>query len=171
MADATTEQAIAISTGIVGALHAAGVLQTQAALSTLAPPAGSEAIAISSGIVSALSAAGVLRGQGTPATPPPPATPGPEVGDVVVTNIRQIAKLVWTEPPALKYRLTREGSNTTYELEFPPNDEVYKAEFERLMTINRPSLIITANMRITEKLSHDIYGVELGRLTVFAGFG
>lgn len=168
MADAPTDNAIAISTGIVGALHAAGVLQTQTPVNALVGVARSDeqAVAISAGILTALSAAGVLQTQGAPSAP---TAPEPEVGDVMSVPIRQIAKFVGTSPSALKVQLTNADSPITYTLEFPPNDEIYLPEFHRLFTIERP-IQIQAYLTVLAKQSASSYVCELTGLWVNAGF-
>ena len=170
MADAPTEQAIAISTGIVDALHAAGVLQGRAAQSTFAASAGSEgqAIALSTAIVNALSVAGVLQAQGTPTTPPAPEL---EVGDFRSFTVRVLTKSLTSNPDTVKVQLdSYEATPFTYVAELTPHDaEVYLPEVHRLQTIERP-IGVSAYVKITGKITATKYDCELRALHATSGY-
>lgn len=117
-------------------------------------------------IVAALRAAGVIQVQGADAPPPPP---GPQVGDVIVVPIRQVAKFVGTKPDTVKVLLTHASEPTTYELEFPPNDDVFLQEVHRIQPIERP-IQIQAHMTVTERFSANSFACEMGGLWVNTGF-
>jgi len=128
-----------------------------------------QAIAISTGIVSALSAAGVLHGQGTTPTRAP-TPPEPKVGDVASAQISGVAKFVQTDPSFVTYSLTPWNSLHGYTITFPPNDEVYRAELDRLFTIDRP-VLITVSLKITGVSGPNYYAGELEWLWVSTAIG
>jgi hypothetical protein len=116
--------------GIISALNEAGLLAT-------APTASGAA-----GVIGALSEAGLLRtgaASGAAAGPPPPPPfPAHQVGDKVYAwQIRQIGKdfeidpdrkltiILWNLPEPLRWE--------HYRCEFPPSDEEFLLEFEKIM--------------------------------------
>jgi hypothetical protein len=147
----------AISSGVVEALSAAGVLITQDTANTqdTAPP---------------------------PAPPEPP--PEPQVGEVYRVQIDQLWKIVQTEEPllpqiqiqidaALSWRdpdyLTTH--RIWWRLDFPPNDEAYLPEFLGLWASDtHRGLNIQASLEITEKLGATVYRAELRRLWRYVDF-
>ena len=147
MADDTTAEAIAISTGVVGALRAAGVLLTQGTQTQGMQTQGTQT-------------------QGTPTAPP---LPEHQVGDLISVRIRQVAKFVGTNPSVVKVRLTHNEHPISYDCEFPPSDQVYLPEFHRLFTIERP-IHIHAYLKILKKIWAQEYESELRGLWVNAGF-
>jgi hypothetical protein len=55
----------------------------------------------------------------------------------------------------------------TFLLKFPPNDEIYLPEFDRLLTIGtRSPYNVQAKLEITESLGNNIYGAEVTDLAV-----
>lgn len=140
MAESQTDQALALSTSIVGALHAAGVLQPAGMAQEQTPPAA--------------------------ATPPMPEW---AVGDYVQVQIRQIRKFVGVNPNIVSFLLTHADYEISYDLAFPPNDEVFMTEFHRLQLIERP-IQITAAMTVTQKISPTSYVCEMRRLWANTGF-
>src|SRR5512132_985860 len=133
MADDTTTAAIAVSTGVVGALRAAGVLGAEGA------PSGGDA---------------------PPPPPPPPPAPPRSVGDQVsIFPLVAVAKSFETQPKdVLRFTLTEARRSVRgderggdFELDFPPNDASYIPELERLLTaaLTGGTIHARANVEIT----------------------
>src|SRR4029453_4463141 len=139
------------SSGVVEALSAAGVLNTQGTANTqdTAPP---------------------------PAPPEPP--PEPQGGGVSRVQIDQLWEIVQTEEPLLpQIQLQIDAALswrepdylTTYRLwwrlDFPPNDEASLPEFLGLWASDtHRDLNIQASLEITQKLGATVYRAELRRL-------
>jgi hypothetical protein len=142
--------------GIVRALDAAGLLQSETV-----------ATASTSGIIGVLAEAGLLKA-GAPATPPPPPT-GAQVGDVVrVDNIRGVGK--YTNPTSgEKYvRLAHDpvpGTTVIYYLDFPPNDEKWLPEIDKIIAAPKPVQVL-AYVEITVVGTTEIYHGKLTSLAV-----
>jgi hypothetical protein len=172
MADDPAGQAI----GIIGALQEAGLLRT----GTSEPAAE---------LIGALSEAGLLAG--APSTPEPPAPPEPEplplpqpqVGDVVWAPIvRGVNKFIDAVSGKVTVRLTAdprvEGEPTfQYYLEFPPNDESWLPEIDKIITTPKhpPEIPFSYNVAVSVEITslhymrHRYYG-ELKALGVGTWF-
>ena len=141
MADDSTGETIAITTGVVGALRAAGMLRTEEAASRggAAPP--------------------------PPAQPPPP--PMAAVGDIVTTRgeIVGVTKILQTEPSDETRFVVQSEDGVNYEFAFPPNDERYISELTQLHMSTR-YLTVYATVEITQVVhSQHVHG-KLRRLQV-----
>ena len=155
MADDAGAQAL----GIIRALNAAGLVQNQA----IANPSTTE-------IISALAEAGLLRIEGrASSTPVPP--PGPQVGDVVrIERIRGVGTYLNPTTGEKSVRLahspTLDTTIMTY-LEFPPNDESWLPEFDKIIAAPKP-LQVMAYVEITSVETKEIHHGKLVSLTVEA---
>ena len=153
MADDAGAQAL----GILRALNAAGLVQNQA----IANPSTTE-------IISALAEAGLLRIEGrASSTPVPP--PGPQVGDVVrIERIRGVGTYLNPTTGEKSVRLahspTLDTTIMTY-LEFPPNDESWLPEFDKIIAAPKP-LQVMAYVEITSAGSTETYHGKLVSLSV-----
>jgi len=153
MADDAGAQAL----GIIRALNAAGLVQNQA----IANPSTTE-------IISALAEAGLLRIEGrASSTPVPP--PGPQVGDVVrIERIRGVGTYLNPTTGEKSVRLahspTLDTTIMTY-LEFPPNDESWLPEFDKIIAAPKP-LQVMAYVEITSAGSTETYHGKLVSLSV-----
>jgi hypothetical protein len=155
MADDTTTAAIAVSTGVVGALRAAGVLGAEGA------PSGGDAP--------------------PPPPPPPPPAPPRSVGDQVsIFPLVAVAKSFETQPKdVLRFTLTEARRSVRgderggdFELDFPPNDASYIPELERLLTaaLTGGTIHARANVEITAVIYAGFaYRAELRGLWVYGG--
>lgn len=143
--------------GIISALNAAGLLQSQAVASPSTPE-----------IISALAEAGLLRTGGrVSSTPAPP--PGPQVGDVVrIENIRGVGKYLNPTSGEKYVRLahspSQETTVITY-LNFPPNDESWLPEIDKIIAAPKP-LQVLAYVEITSVGTTEIYHGKLTSLAV-----
>lgn len=153
--------------GIIGALNAAGLLQG-------GRPDASSAHAI----IGALHEAGLIRADGGAAPAATPAPTGHQVGDrVFVSPITYVDKFIDTEPAApydTRVRVVNDSSGgppTTYEIEFPPNDEKWLAEIDKIIAAPKP-LRVLAWVEITHVYpGHtDVYGANLVGLEIAAGW-
>jgi len=184
MADDPTSQAISISTGIVSALGAAGLLQPQVEVATRAP----------------LAQAPLAQAPQQPPPPlqntqPPPTLPPPRaVGDIAyLDNPDLIEKIVQTKPnqltqftltfgativpgqygPTTSAALLNQGERFT--LKFPPNDTGYIPELDRLLTLSatvKQPFQVKANMDITDaSLGQGLYEATLTWLWVYGQTG
>ena len=153
MADDAGAQAL----GIIRALNAAGLVQNQ----IIANPSTTE-------IISALAEAGLLRIEGrASSTPVPP--PGPQVGDVVrIERIRGVGTYLNPTTGEKSVRLahspTLDTTIMTY-LEFPPNDESWLPEFDKIIAAPKP-LQVMAYVEITSAGSTETYHGKLVSLSV-----
>jgi len=153
MADDTTADAVAISTGVVGALRAAGVLRT----------------------------AGVVLTEELPTdTPPAPPPPRRAVGDrLSLYRIQAVTKTFEADPNdatqfVTQFVLTDESG--AYGLDFPPNDARYIPELDRVLTAAltvTQRLYVTAGVEIAEVITNGEvwYRAELRGLSVWAANG
>ena len=94
------------------------------------------------------------------------------MGDVHTVIIYELWKIVTTDPPLVTIStrsraFQRDGSKIdSYLLEFPPNDEVFLPDFDRLFTTDlaRP-MNIQAELELTEKRgSGTSFAAKLKRL-------
>jgi hypothetical protein len=141
MADDTTAEVIAISTGIVGALRAAGALRTEEAPTSTPPP--------------------------LPLAPTPPT---PAVGDAVrLYPLSRVTKVIETDPSA-RTRFVLWYESAKYELDFPPNDALYIPDLDRLVTVSlttTQAVHVYANVEITQVSPYDEYRGTLEHLEVY----
>jgi hypothetical protein len=145
-----------------------------------------EMISMTTGVVTALRAAGMLgAGEGPPggdAPPPPPPPPPPRSkGDQVsIYPLVAVAKTFETQPKDLtRFTLTELRRNVRgderggdFELDFPPNDESYIPELERLLTaaLSGGTIHARANVEITAvTYAGFAYRAELRGLWVYGG--
>lgn len=140
---------------IIGALDAAGLLQRQGV-----------ADASTSGIIGALAQAGLLRA-GERNTPAPP--PGPQVGDIVrVDYIRGVGKYVNPTAGEKYVRLAHspvQGTTVIYYLDFPPNDEKWLPEIDKIIAAPKPVQVL-AYVEITVVGTTEIHHGKLVSLSV-----
>jgi hypothetical protein len=131
--------------GIISALNEAGLLGT-------APTASGAA-----GVIGVLSEAGLLRtgvASGVAAGPPPPApSPAHEVGDKVYAgNIRQIGKQFELEPnrkvALILWNSPEQGKWEYYRCEFPPSDDEYLLEFEKIIAAPKTPRTLRVRLEI-----------------------
>jgi hypothetical protein len=131
--------------GIISALNEAGLLGTT-------PTASGAA-----GVIGVLSEAGLLRtgaASGVAAGPtPPPPSPAHEVGDKVYAySIRQIGKEFELEPnPKLAIILWNSpapGKWEYYRCEFPPSDDKYLLEFEKIIAAPKTPRTLRVRLEI-----------------------
>jgi len=93
---------------------------------------------------------------GPPAPPTPPPVPFPKVGDTALLEpVIAVAKSVQTIPTDKTQFILRRGADFfTYQLDFPPNDESYIPELDRLLAVSftggpKP-ISVTASVEITK---------------------
>jgi hypothetical protein len=153
MADDPTAEMISMTTGVVTALRAAGMLRTEEA------PSGGAAL--------------------PPPPPPPPPAPPRSVGDQVsVHPLVAVAKTFETQPKdVLRFTLTEARRSVKgderggdFDVDFPPNDEKYIPELERLLTaaLTGGTIHARANVEITAVLFAGAwYRAELRGLWVY----
>jgi hypothetical protein len=155
MADDSTAEMISMTTGVVTALRAAGMLRAEEG-----PPGGD-----------------------APPPPPPPPAPPRSVGDQVsIFPLVAVAKTFETQPKDLtQFTLTEARRSAVkggderggdFELGFPPNDASYIPELERLLTaaLSGGTIHARANVEITAVLlARAWYRAELRGLWVYGG--
>ena len=126
------------------------------------------------GVIGVLSEAGLLRTGAASGPSEPPAAPpeGPQVGDVVSvggTRLKQVSKFAREPGAAIPTRVqlvqTLQGRNTFYDLVFPPNDDSYLAEIDKLTAAPRPPTVFFI-IKLTSEISADYYRGELIELQV-----
>jgi hypothetical protein len=152
--------------GIIGALDAAGLLQG-------ARPEASSAHAI----IGALHEVGLIRTD-VSAAPALSAPTGHQVGDkVTVSPITYVDKIIDTEAAApydVRVRIVNDasgGAPTTYELDFPPNDEKWLPEIDKIIAAPKP-LRVLAYVEITHVYAGrtDVYGATFTVLQIASGW-
>lgn len=147
--------------GIIGALDAAGLLQGVRPETTSAHA-----------IIGALHEVGLLRADVSTA-PAPPAPTGRQAGDkVVVSPITYVDKYINTEAAGydVRVRVVNDpsgGTPTTYRLDFPPNDEEWLPEIDKIIAAPKP-LRVLASVEITDVFGSrtDEYGARLTALQI-----
>ena len=153
--------------GIIGALNAAGLLQ-----------GGSPDASSVHAIIGALHQAGLIRADGGTAPAATPAPTGRQVGDkVFVSPITYVDKFFDTEAAApydVRVRVVNDASGgppTTYQIDFPPNDEKWLAEIDKIIAAPKP-LRVLAYVEITKVYAGhtDVYGANLAGLQIAAGW-
>jgi hypothetical protein len=135
--------------GIIGALNAAGLLQ-----------GGRSDASSAYAIIGALHEAGLIRADGGTAPAAAPASTGRQAGDkVFVSPITYVDKYINAEASG--------GTPTTYELDFPPNDEEWLPEIDKIIAAPKP-LRVLAYVEITNVYAGhtDVYGARLAGLQI-----
>jgi hypothetical protein len=149
--------------GIIGALNAAGLLQ-----------GGRSDASSAYAIIGALHEAGLIRADGGTAPAAAPASTGRQAGDkVFVSPITYVDKYINAEAaPAydVRVRVVNDpsgGTPTTYELDFPPNDEEWLPEIDKIIAAPKP-LRVLAYVEITNVYAGhtDVYGARLAGLQI-----
>jgi hypothetical protein len=154
MADDPTAEMISMTTGVVTALRAAGMLRADE---------------------------GSSGGDAPPQPPPPPPAPPRSKGDQIsIYPLVGVAKTFETQPKDLtRFTLTELRRNVRgderggdFELDFPPNDASYIPELERMLTaaLTGGNIHAMANVEITAVIYAGFaYRAELRGLWVYGG--
>ena len=145
MPDDPTGQAV----GIIGALSQAGLL---AAAPRPGEPTAGE-------IIGALSQAGLFQiARATPEPPPLEVVPAIQVGDKVsVFPVRRIARHFTARddlPSSYQFVVTQNGDDTSYYALFPPNDDSYIEEIDKILAAGTKPQWISAYMEITKVITN-----------------
>ena len=160
MADAPTEQAIAISTGIVDALHAAGVLRRSSCakhVRRLSRVRGASNRAFDGHRKRAFGGWGLLQAQGTPTTPPAPEL---EVGDFRSFTVRVLTRSLTSNPDTVKVQLdSYEATPFTYVAELTLTTPKVLARSSSPTDDQKP-IGVSAYVKITGKITATKYDCE-----------